>query len=84
MRVLAAIFVALALTGAFMIGMAALVVVAGLALVAGLVLWARIAWIRRGLRKQGMDPLTGQRSDEATSTGEVIEAEYTVISKRKD
>ncbi|MGD8385243.1 MAG: hypothetical protein PVF89_07540 [Lysobacterales bacterium] len=83
-RILAAIFVALALTGAFMLGMAALIVVAGLGLVAGLVLWARIAWIRRALKKQGIDPATGRRAGRTTAQDDVIEAEYTVVSKRKD
>lgn len=84
MRILATILVALALTGAFMVGIAALAIVAGLGLIAGLALWARIAWIRHKLRQQGMDPTADRTARRSPSEGEVIEAEYTVISKRED
>lgn len=77
-RIIAAIIAVFALAGAFMIGVAALLVVAGVGLVAGLALWLRVAWIKRRLRNSGLDldaALGAQRE-----SGDVIDAEYTVIS----
>ena len=66
------------LVGAFMLGIVALAIVAGL----GIALWVavrlRIWWIKRHLRDEGSEAATGN------STTEVIEAEYTVISRRRD
>ncbi len=61
-----------------MIGLAALLVIAGMGLVAGLVIWARVAWIRHRLKKTG-----GQMGNETVS-GQVIDAEYTVIAENED
>ena len=72
----------LALVGSFMLGLVALAVVLGLGLVAGLVLWARVAWIRRQLRRHAEE--MGQPSQGAASGSEFIETEYTVVSRRRD
>jgi hypothetical protein len=81
-RVVTAIVAVIMLVGAFMIGMAALLVVAGLGLIAGIAIWIRVAWIKRQLRKSGVD-LGGTMKSPQTS-GHVIEAEYTVVSDQKE
>jgi hypothetical protein len=86
-RIIATIIAALMLIGGFMIGMVALLVIAGVGLVAGLAIWARVAWIKRQFRKSGVDlnagfnPTTVAPKEEP---GQVIEAEYTVISEREE
>lgn len=86
-RIIAGIIAVFALVGAFMIGMVALLVVAGVGLIAGCAIWLRVAWIKRRLRKSGVD-LGAKASPSATDStkvsGQVIEAEYTVISKREE
>lgn len=85
LRLVTAIIAVFALAGAFMIGIAAFLVIAGVGLVAGLVIWLRVAWIKRKLGKNGVN-LEGTRvSDRArgTSSGQVIDAEYTVISEEE-
>jgi hypothetical protein len=77
-RIVAAIIAVFALIGSFMIGLAALLVVAGVALVAGITLWLRIAWIKRRLKKNGMN--LGAESESPRNSGQVIDAEYTVVS----
>jgi hypothetical protein len=79
-RIVAAIIAAFALVGAFIIGTAALLVVLAIGLVAGLALWLRVAWIKHQLKKGGIDLSAGMRTEKPTETGEVIDAEYTVIS----
>ncbi len=86
-RIIASIVAVLTLAGAFMVGMAALVVVVGVGLVAALTIWIRIALLRRSLRKNGPAPAAKSpfpEVDSNTVKGQVIEAEYTVISKRKE
>ena len=77
-RIIAAIIAVFTLVGALMIGMAALLVVAGLGLIAGLALWLRVAWIKHRLRKSGVD--LGAGSGTQGKSGDVIDAEYTVVS----
>ena len=77
-RIIAAIIAVFALVGAFIIGAAALLVVAGLGLIAGLALWARIAWVKHRLKKSGVD--LGAGPVPKRESGEVIDAEYTVVS----
>ena len=83
-RIIAAIIGAFALAGALILGTAALLVVAGIGVVAGLALWLRVAWIRRQLRKSGVDfsAAAQTHTQTHTQTGDVIDAEYTVISVR--
>lgn len=81
-RIMAAIVAVLSLAGFLMLGMVAFLVVAGVGLVAGLVLWLRVAWIKRRLQKSGVDfsPVSGKQRE----SGDVIDAEYTVISVQKN
>ena len=81
-RFLAAIIAVFALVGTFMLGMAAFLVVAGIGVVAGVALWLRVAWIKRKLRKSGVD--LGAGPDIPKAPGQVIDAEYTVISETQD
>lgn len=86
-RIIAGIIGLFALVGAFMIGMAALLVVVGLGLIAAVAIWLRLAWIKRRLRKSGIDlgvKTNASNTDSAKVSGQVIEAEYTVISKREE
>ena len=81
-KVVTAIVAAIMLVGAFMIGMAALLVVAGLGLIAGIAIWIRVAWIKRQLRKSGMDLDLNMKSPQ--TSGHIIEAEYTVVSDQQE
>jgi hypothetical protein len=89
-RFIAGIVAALAVVGAFMIGMVALLVVAGVGLVAGIAVWLRVLWIKRKLRKNGFDLNSASADQNASSQGhqshqgQVIDAEYTVVSEQKD
>jgi hypothetical protein len=71
-RLLAGILAVLALAGAFFFGVFVLVFAIGLGLVAWLLLWIRMWWIRR----KGIRPVDQK--------GEVIDAEYTVISRQDE
>lgn len=86
-RILAAIIAVFMLIGAFMIGMVALLVVAAIGVVAGLAIWIRVAWMKRQMRKNGINPDPFQTQTRASSeqvSGQVIEAEYTVISEKEE
>ncbi len=86
-RIIAGIIGLFALVGAFMIGMAALLVVIGLGFIAAVAIWLRLAWIKRRLRKSGIDlgiKTNASNTDSSKVSGQVIEAEYTVISKREE
>ena len=86
-RIVAGIIAVLMLIGGFMIGMVALLVVAGVGLIAGIAIWLRVIWIKRQLRKSGIDLNAAFNPSAATRTKEssqVIEAEYTVISEREE
>jgi len=77
-RILAAIIAVFVLASAFMIGMAALLIIGGLGLIAGLIIWLRLVWIRHRLQKNGGQVVNQQAS------GQVFEAEYTVISEKEE
>jgi len=81
---IATVIAVMALIGAFMVGMVALLFVAGSGLLVGLTIWARIAWIRHRLRKQGADLHHPPDSPRKAVSGEVIDAEFTVISEREE
>jgi len=83
-RIIAAVIAVMALIGAFMVGMVALLFVAGAGLLVGLTIWARIAWIRYRLRKHGVDLHHHPDSLKKATSGEVIDAEFTVISKHEE
>ena len=71
-RLLAGILAVVALAGAFFFGVLVLVFAVGVGLVAWLFLWIRMRWIRQ----------KPARSDE--KKGEIIDAEYTVVSRRDE
>lgn len=73
-RLLAAVVAILVMAGAFMLGLVALAVVAGIAVLLGLAAWVNGLRLRR---KAGREPSRAARS-------QTIEAEYTVISRRRD
>jgi len=81
-RIIAAIIGVFVLAGAFIVGTAALLVIAGLAVITGLALWLRVAWIKHQLRKGGVDFSKPARPP--SESGEVIDAEYTVVSVQND
>ena len=81
-RIFTAIIAVFILAGAFMVGIAALLVVAGVGLFAGIVIWLRVAWIKRKMQKEGVD--FSVSTDAPTNSGNIIEAEYTVVSENQD
>lgn len=81
-RLITAIIAVFVLAGVFMVGMAALLVVAVVGLIAGIAIWLRVIWIKRQLRKSGVD--LGASVDKSRDSGHVIDAEYTVISDSQD
>jgi hypothetical protein len=93
-RIITAIIAVFVLVGSFMIGMVALLVVGGIGLLAGLALWIRIAWVKRQLRKSGVDLNPGLNAgmnagmnsgvSPQRESGDVIDAEYTVVSVQKN
>lgn len=76
-QALAAVVAALALAGAFMLGLVALAVVAGLAVVVGIAAWVQAWRVKRRLRAAMDQAHAGRESG-------VIEAEYTVISRSEE
>ena len=80
-RLVASVIAVFVLVGAVMLGMVAFLIIAGVALVAGIVIWLRVAWIKRRLKKQGVN----LRDDEARdNSGHVIDAEYTIVEDPGD
>ena len=71
-RLLAGMLAVIALAGAFFFGVFVLIVVVGVGFVAWLFLWIRMWWIRR------KTPQSDERK------GEIIDAEYTVVSRRDE
>lgn len=85
-RLLAAVAGALVLAGMIFFGFFAMLAAVALGLVAWLVLWLRIWWFKRKLAASGRQPTgfgqpfsPGARQDEPP--GDVIDAEYEVVSK---
>ena len=81
-KLIAAVIAVLALMGSFMIGFAVLLVVAAIGLVLGIVIWVRVALIKRRLRKEGVQFEPARREEQRG--GQVIDAEYTVISESEE
>ena len=75
-RLLAGVLAVLALVGAFFFGLFILVFAVGLGLVAWLALWIRMWWLGRNR------PADTPRKDDLS--GDVIDAEYTVVSRRDE
>lgn len=81
-RIIAAIIALFVLVGSFMIGIAALLVVASVGIVLAIAIWIRVAWIKRRLKKEGVH--FGMDTKEPVRSGQVIDAEYTVVSETED
>ena len=77
-RALAVVTAVLALAAAFFFGLIVLALVVGFGLLFWLVIRMRMWWILRRMPSMEARPETSQNQ------GEVIEAEYTVISRRSD
>jgi hypothetical protein len=75
-RLLAGILAVLALVGAFFFGIFILAFAVGLGLVAWLFLWVRMWWFRK---KQ-----PAAKSQPTGNSGDVIDAEYTVVSRKDE
>lgn len=78
-KVLASLFAILVVVGAFIFGMFVLAAVAVLGLVGWIVFSIRRWWLRR----TGHEPVS-QTQSEPSGQSEIIEAEYTVISRRHE
>jgi len=83
-RLIAAIIAVFALVGSFMIGFAALLVVAAVGLVLAIAIWIRVAWIKHRLKKEGVNFETNPFNRPPPESGNVIDAEYTVVSENDD
>ena len=81
-RVFTAIVAMLAMIAAFMLGIVALAVVVGLGLLIALSAWLRIWWIRRRVR--GGAPGDPGGTGGVRGESQVIETEFTVISRKQD
>jgi len=77
-RALAVVTAMLGLAAAFFFGLIVLALAVGFALLFWLGFRMRVWWIRRHMPPMEASPETRQNQDE------VIEAEYTVISRRSD
>lgn len=77
-RVLTAVMAVLALAAAFFFGLIVLALAVGTGLMFWLGIRLRLWWIRRHLPTIDADPASTPRKDE------VIDAEYTVVSREKD
>lgn len=81
-RILAGLLAALALAGAFFFGLVVLALAAGLGVLAWLVLTLRVWWLRRQGRHQARRGASRAGTD--VRQGEVIEADYEVVSRHDD
>ena len=82
-RIIASIVAVFALLGFVMLGLAAFLVIGAVVLVGGLIIWLRVAWIRRRLKKSGINlgaQAHGPSQQGSAEQGNVIDAEYTVVS----
>jgi len=78
-RLLAGVLAVLALVGAFFFGLFVLAVLVGVGIIAWLGLWLRMAWLRRKMRRGGGAAGSGRQDGD-----DVIDAEYTVVSRREE
>lgn len=77
-RLLAAVLAVLAMAGAFFFGIFVLALAVGLGLLAWLAIFLRMWWVRR--RFSGPEVDTANPAE----PGDVIDGEYTVVSRRHD
>ena len=85
-RVFAAVAAVLTLAVAVFFGLVVFLAIVGILAVLGVATWLRVWWLRRQMgRAFGADPSRqSERQSERQSGQTVIEAEYTVVSKRRD
>lgn len=89
-RLLAALLGVLALVGALFFGFFVIILVVGLGLIAWVMLWLRMWWIRRKLpggaysRERTSGTEAGHVENAADRKGEIIDAEYEVVSRDED
>lgn len=86
-RLLTGLLAVLVLVGAFFFGLVVLALAIGAGLVAWLALTLRMWWLRRRWPAQGSgsgQAGPGSSGGAAPREGEVIEADYEVISRRED
>ena len=93
-RLLAGILAVLALAGAFFFGIFVLGLVAGLGLIAWLVFSIRMWWLRKkfagnlsgmgGMGGMGGMDSQNREQDAGADNGDIIEAEYTVVSRKDE
>jgi hypothetical protein len=81
-RVIASMLAVLAVVGAVFFGLIVLVVVFGLGLLLWLGIRLRMWWILRNQPRN--QPRTQAAPDPQGEAGEVIDAEYTVVSRKPD
>jgi hypothetical protein len=77
-RIIASIVAVLTLAGAFFFGLVVVVVLVALFSLFGLVFWLRLKWLQR---KSGDVSVIRPGP---VSNGDAIDAEYTVVSKRRN
>ncbi len=77
-RALAAVMAVLALVAAFFFGLIVLALAVGIGLLFWLGIRLRLWWMRRHIPPEDTVPASTPQQ------GEVIDAEYTVVSRRKD
>lgn len=86
-RLLAALAAVVALVAAFFFGLVVLALAVGLGLLAWLALGLRVWWLRRQLgggRAAPGKPDPGPGAREEPRKGQVIDADYEVVSRKKD
>lgn len=89
-RLLAGIVAVLALVGALFFGIFVLALVVGIGLIAWAVLWLRMWWLKRTMprdsygQNSGVFTETGGTAGSAERKGDVIDAEYKVVSRDED
>lgn len=83
-RLLAGLLAVAALVGAFFFGLIVLALAAGLGLLAWLALTLRLWWVRRQMARVGSGPASGEDKPESGRGGNVIDADYEVVSRDRD
>ena len=86
-RLLAALVAVLAVIGAFFFGFFVLMLALGIGAVAWLVLALRMWWLRRHLAARypdGGPRVPGGPESSGSRRGDVIDADYEVVSRRED
>jgi hypothetical protein len=85
-RIIAAVVATVSLAAAFFFGLVILAVIAVVIALFSLVFWLRILWLRRGApaAQQPFSDRPPAQSRAGAASQDFIEAEYTVISERRD